>query len=310
MRKFIILLYFSLSWPLFSHLEHTTFLPLVSSPLAELNPLTDLNPLAESNLPSTQRIKDSSFQKSLFPLSRALRPFTSVSALKKPTKIIQPKYDFRTVVLDLTQAEFGRQEEGVFLIWPRWFGTNANATYVFIDSIDSTPWRHICRPTSYRDLNFRNSSIVFFYLPINTHFSLLLIHFGSRPFILLLLHILYKLRCFPVYVLSHILFYEAQHSSFGLFRSIYKFATLLVVSTAIYCPMPDYWVYVVPIFWLFDPHKHWFRDIQSRSIYGASALNLVFVVEDVSILEIPTSPVHPVHHPPSIISHIALVDLL
>lgn len=111
MRKLVIFHYILLPWPLFSHPEHTTFVssPLVSSPLAQLNPL------AESNLPSTRRIKDNSFQKSLFPSSRALRPFTSISALNKPTKIIQPKYDFRTVVLDLTQAELGRQEE---CSWP------------------------------------------------------------------------------------------------------------------------------------------------------------------------------------------------
>jgi hypothetical protein len=109
MRKLVIFSLFSTILTSFSHPEHTTFLPLASSPLAS-------SPLSESNLPSTQRIKDNSFQKSLFPLSRALRPFASISALKKPTKIIQPKYDFGTVVLDLTQAELGRQEEGALLI--------------------------------------------------------------------------------------------------------------------------------------------------------------------------------------------------
>ena len=111
MRKLIIFLF--IYYPDLPP-EHTTrtFSPLVSSPL------TDLNPLDELNVPSTRRIKDNSCQKSLFPLSRALRPFASISesALKKPTKIIQPKYDFRTVVLDLTQAELSRQEGGVFLI--------------------------------------------------------------------------------------------------------------------------------------------------------------------------------------------------
>lgn len=107
MRKLVIFHYFLLSWPLLSRPAHTTY---ISSPLAS-------PPLAELDLPSTRRIKDD-FQKS-FPLSRALRPFPSISSTlrpfpsKKPTpKLIQaPKGDFMPIfVLDLTQAEFSRQQ--------------------------------------------------------------------------------------------------------------------------------------------------------------------------------------------------------
>lgn len=167
MRKLLIFHYILLPWPLFSHPEHTTFVssPLVSSPLAQLNPL------AESNLPSTRRIKDNSFQKSLFPSSRALRPFTSISALNKPTKIIQPKYDFRTVVLDLTQAELGRQEE---CSWPDHNDLVPKPSMFsltwLIRLLDDTFVGH-----HHRAHNFRNS--FFIYLP-DTYFSLLFIPFG------------------------------------------------------------------------------------------------------------------------------------
>ena len=172
MRKLVIFHYFSLSWPLFSHPEHTTFAssPLASSTLAQMNPLAQLNPLAESNLPSTRRIKDNSFQKSLFPLSRALRPFTSISAPNKPTKIIQPKYDFRTVVLDLTQAELSRQEEY------SWYDHN---DLVPTPSMFSLAWLIRLLDDTFvghhhRDLNFRNS----FYLPTQHIFFPITYSFG------------------------------------------------------------------------------------------------------------------------------------
>lgn len=226
MRKLVIFHYIILSWPLFSHPEHTTFLPLASSPLAS-SPLADLNPLAESNLPSTRRIKDNSFQKSLFPLSRALRPFTSISALKKQTKIIQPKYDFRTVVLDLTQAELGRQEEGVFSIWPRWFGTNA--THDFMGSIDSLTTKG---PTS--ETLISRILQLFFYLPTqHTLFTLtysfwfMTVYLVASPHSVQtsLAHVFPRLRqSYHIYYYFMIYFMKHSSQAFGSF-SIYKFAT-------------------------------------------------------------------------------------
>ncbi|KAF8807218.1 hypothetical protein BYT27DRAFT_6559412 [Phlegmacium glaucopus] len=82
--------------------------PLVSSPLADSS---------FTNLPPAQRIIPKGNHP--FPSSRALRPFPSISHAMKPTsttkppsiKLIQAPKNFKTsFVLNLTQAEFSRQE--------------------------------------------------------------------------------------------------------------------------------------------------------------------------------------------------------
>ncbi|KAG7099481.1 hypothetical protein E1B28_001328 [Marasmius oreades] len=82
--------------------------PNVSSPLANA-----------SNGMATKRVVPK--RNSSFPSSQALRPFPSVAGVlrptqktgseKKPVKIIEPPANFRTTfVLDLSQAEFSRQD--------------------------------------------------------------------------------------------------------------------------------------------------------------------------------------------------------
>ncbi|KAG6845649.1 hypothetical protein H0H87_005856 [Tephrocybe sp. NHM501043] len=82
--------------------------PHISSPLAN----------ASHNHPAvgTQRIIPQ--RAPSFPTSRALRPFPSVSHALRPTpgkkppvKIIEPPQNYKgTFLLDLTQAEFSRQD--------------------------------------------------------------------------------------------------------------------------------------------------------------------------------------------------------
>ncbi|KDR84791.1 hypothetical protein GALMADRAFT_290017 [Galerina marginata CBS 339.88] len=88
--------------------------PTVSSPLADSS---------QSNIPSAKRIVQK--RNSSFPSSRALRPFPTISHLTQPSptsanpssstpravKLIEPPKNFKaTFVLDLTQAEFSRQD--------------------------------------------------------------------------------------------------------------------------------------------------------------------------------------------------------
>ncbi|KAI4528436.1 hypothetical protein K523DRAFT_323390 [Schizophyllum commune Tattone D] len=76
--------------------------PLVSSPLAA--------PPSQGALPSGRPTPK---RNSSFGTSRPLRPFPSIStAVKKPSvKLIQPPKNQRNqFTLDLTQAEFNRQE--------------------------------------------------------------------------------------------------------------------------------------------------------------------------------------------------------
>ncbi|KAF9056626.1 hypothetical protein BJ165DRAFT_1522520 [Panaeolus papilionaceus] len=86
--------------------------PIVSSPLAD----------SQTNIPPVKR--EIPKRVSHFPSSRALRPFpaiahvmapgkaTSNNKSSKPVKLIQPPTNFKaTFVLDLTQAEFSRQDE-------------------------------------------------------------------------------------------------------------------------------------------------------------------------------------------------------
>lgn len=79
--------------------------PLVSSPLADS---THKRPVAQRIIPQ---------RNSSFPTSRALRPFPSVSNTlhptpgKPPVKLIEPPQNYQgTFLLDLTQAEFSRQD--------------------------------------------------------------------------------------------------------------------------------------------------------------------------------------------------------
>ncbi|KAK7058283.1 hypothetical protein VNI00_001914 [Paramarasmius palmivorus] len=80
--------------------------PTISSPLAD----SAKGAAAKKMLPK---------RNSSFPSSQALRPFPTVSAAfrpqnqpgKKPMKIIEPPANHRsTFVLDLSQAEFSRQD--------------------------------------------------------------------------------------------------------------------------------------------------------------------------------------------------------
>ncbi|KAJ7785975.1 hypothetical protein B0H16DRAFT_12404 [Mycena metata] len=79
--------------------------PAVSSPLA--------GPSSTSSSASTRMTPQRTFS---FPTSRALRPFPTISSAaaappKKPVKMIQPPANQRgTFVLNLTQAEFSRQQ--------------------------------------------------------------------------------------------------------------------------------------------------------------------------------------------------------
>ncbi|PPQ97158.1 hypothetical protein CVT26_000421 [Gymnopilus dilepis] len=91
--------------------------PAVSSPLAESS---------QSNYPAIKRPVQK--RTPSFPSSRALRPFPTISHImqppaatsvpssssspsKKPVKLIEPPANFKTTfVLDLTQAEFSRQD--------------------------------------------------------------------------------------------------------------------------------------------------------------------------------------------------------
>ncbi|PPQ63502.1 hypothetical protein CVT24_004729 [Panaeolus cyanescens] len=81
--------------------------PLVSSPLAD----------SQTNIPPVKR--ELPKRASAFPSSRALRPFPAIAhvmspkgpAATKPVKLIEPPANFKaTFVLELTQAEFSRQE--------------------------------------------------------------------------------------------------------------------------------------------------------------------------------------------------------
>ncbi|KAF8640682.1 hypothetical protein AX17_000338 [Amanita inopinata Kibby_2008] len=83
--------------------------PIISSPLAESSRTSRATPLATPRR-GTQ-----------FPSSRALRPFPSIShvfqqpkasqAQKPPVKIIEPPKNHKaTFLLNLTQAELGRQD--------------------------------------------------------------------------------------------------------------------------------------------------------------------------------------------------------
>ncbi|KAG6832232.1 hypothetical protein H0H92_004197 [Tricholoma furcatifolium] len=81
--------------------------PLISSPLAG----------ASSNQSTTtQQILPQ--RSAMFPTSRALRPFPTVAHALRPTpgkkppvKLIEPPTNYKgTFVLDLTQAEFSRQD--------------------------------------------------------------------------------------------------------------------------------------------------------------------------------------------------------
>ena len=86
--------------------------PAVSSPLAQSS--------QSSGVPPAQRVIPK--RNTSFPSSRALRPFPTISHLvqpskagmssaKKPVKLIEPPKNFKaTFVLDLTQAEFSRQD--------------------------------------------------------------------------------------------------------------------------------------------------------------------------------------------------------
>ncbi|KAF8887938.1 hypothetical protein CPB84DRAFT_1684367 [Gymnopilus junonius] len=90
--------------------------PAVSSPLAAAS--------SQSNFPAIKRTVQK--RNSSFPSSRALRPFPTIShilqppsptatpsssGVKKPVKLIEPPENFKTTfVLDLTQAEFSRQD--------------------------------------------------------------------------------------------------------------------------------------------------------------------------------------------------------
>ncbi|KAG5719322.1 hypothetical protein E4T56_gene13268 [Termitomyces sp. T112] len=80
--------------------------PVISSPLADS---THKHPIAAHRI-IPQRT-------SSFPTSRALRPFPSVSNTLRPTpgvppvKLIEPPQNYKgTFLLDLTQAEFSRQD--------------------------------------------------------------------------------------------------------------------------------------------------------------------------------------------------------
>ncbi|KAF9557874.1 hypothetical protein CPC08DRAFT_710082 [Agrocybe pediades] len=89
--------------------------PAVSSPLAGSS---------QSNIPSAKRIVPQ--RNTSFPSSRALRPFPTISHLIQPAslssaksspsapkrvKLIEPPKTFKSeFVLDLTQAEFSRQD--------------------------------------------------------------------------------------------------------------------------------------------------------------------------------------------------------
>ncbi|PBL00862.1 hypothetical protein ARMGADRAFT_1006964 [Armillaria gallica] len=79
------------------------------------------SPLAGSSCASGQAKRIVPRRNTSFPSSRALRPFPSVTGAlqpfgskasnKKPIKIIEPPANhFHTFVLDLTQAEFSRQD--------------------------------------------------------------------------------------------------------------------------------------------------------------------------------------------------------
>ncbi|KJA25987.1 hypothetical protein HYPSUDRAFT_133739 [Hypholoma sublateritium FD-334 SS-4] len=84
--------------------------PVVSSPLAG----------SAQNIPHITR--PTTKRNPSFPSSRPLRPFPTISHIinpvsaksspgAKPVKIIEPPKNFKaTFVLDLTQAEFGRQD--------------------------------------------------------------------------------------------------------------------------------------------------------------------------------------------------------
>ncbi|KAG6911755.1 hypothetical protein DXG01_000001 [Tephrocybe rancida] len=81
--------------------------PLISSPLADAS---------HNHQVATQRIVPQ--RSASFPTSRALRPFPTVSHALRPTpgkkppvKIIEPPQNYKgTFLLDLTQAEFSRQD--------------------------------------------------------------------------------------------------------------------------------------------------------------------------------------------------------
>ncbi|GLB36404.1 hypothetical protein LshimejAT787_0306920 [Lyophyllum shimeji] len=81
--------------------------PAISSPLAD--PSHNTRPAAQRIVPRPNVS---------FPTSRALRPFPTIShalhptaGKKPPVKIIEPPQNqMRTFLLDLTQAEFSRQE--------------------------------------------------------------------------------------------------------------------------------------------------------------------------------------------------------
>lgn len=200
MGKLVISHYSLQSWPLFSRPAHTTTSPPVSSPLR--SPLSKLN----LPIPPTLRTKDNS-QK--FSTSRALSPFPSISSTLSSTKIIKPpKGGFFPFTLDLTQAEFSRQEHSWYdhddLIYQHHACSHRLGLIRLLDDTFAGQ--------NHRDLNFRNSLNVFL-SNYPTHF---LPFTYSLWFISLFLHVLeYSVQtsqpmCFLVYVLSHIPLHESR----------------------------------------------------------------------------------------------------
>ncbi|KAF9270480.1 hypothetical protein L218DRAFT_976264 [Marasmius fiardii PR-910] len=82
--------------------------PVVSSPLADPSngiAAKRVAPKRNSSFPSSQALRP-------FPtIAAALRPMQQTGSAKKPVKIIEPPANFSTTfMLDLSQAEFSRQD--------------------------------------------------------------------------------------------------------------------------------------------------------------------------------------------------------